>query len=205
MRVSPTEPEPAALAHAADILAGGGLVVFPTDTLYGLAADPRNAGAIARVYRAKGRMPERALPLVAGDLVQVEALSTSLSATTRRLADRFWPGPLTLVVDVVPSVVPDVHGGTGTVAVRVPDQAVARALALGLGFPIVATSANRTGSPATPVADVAASALEREADLLLDSGPTTGGLPSTIVDARTDAPRLIREGAIPFSTVLEAL
>ncbi len=205
LRVSPTSPEPAALARAADVLARGGLVVFPTDTLYGLAADPRNADAVARVYRAKGRMPERALPLVAGDLGQVEALSTRLSASTRRLAGRFWPGPLTLIVDVVPSVVDAVHGGTDTVAVRVPNQAVARALALGLGFPIVATSANRSGSPATPIADIGASALEGEVDLILDSGPTAGGEPSTIVDARADVPRLIREGAIPYSRVLEAL
>jgi L-threonylcarbamoyladenylate synthase len=205
LRVSPADPEREALARAADVLARGGLVVFPTDTLYGLAADPRSAAGVARIYRAKGRVRERALPLVAGNLEQVEALSTGLSALTRRLAGRFWPGPLTLVVDVVPSVVPDVHGGAGTVAVRVPDQAVARALALSLGFPIVATSANRSGSPATSVADVAGSALEGEVDLILDGGPTTGGQPSTIVDARTDAPRLIREGAIPFSTVLEAL
>ena len=205
LRVSPTDPEPGALARAAGVLSRGGLVVFPTDTLYGLAADPRNADGVARVYRAKVRVPQQALPLVAGDLEQVETLSTTLSALTRRLADRFWPGPLSLVVDVVPSVVRDVHGGSGTVAVRVPDQAVARALALGLGFPIVATSANRSGSPATCLADAAASALEGEVDLVLDSGPTPGGEPSTIVDARTDAPRLIREGAIPFSIVLEAL
>jgi L-threonylcarbamoyladenylate synthase len=91
------------------------------------------------------------------------------------------------------------------VAVRVPDQAVARALALRLGFPVVATSANRSGSPASRLAEVAASALEGDVDLVLDGGPTPGGEPSTIVDARGETPTLIRAGAIPFSLVLEAL
>ncbi len=203
--MSPTDPDPGALARAAGILLRGGLVVFPTDTLYGLAADPRHAGGVARVYHAKGRMAAHALPLIAGDLAQVEALATTLPAATRRLAGRFWPGPLTLVVDAAPSIVPGVHGGTGSVAVRVPDQAVARALALQLGFPVVATSANRSGSPARRLAGKVAAALEGDVDLVLDSGPTPGGEPSTIVDARGETPTLIRAGAIPFSLVLEAL
>jgi L-threonylcarbamoyladenylate synthase len=205
VRVSPTDPEPGALARAVDTLLSGGLVVFPTDTLYGLGADPRHAGGVARVYHAKGRMATHALPLIAGDLAQVEALATTLPATTRRLAGRFWPGPLTLIVDAAATVVSRVHGGTGGVAVRVPDQAVARALALQLGFPVVATSANRSGSPASRLAEVAAAALEGGVDLVLDSGPTPGGEPSTIVDARGETPRLIRAGAIPFSLVLEAV
>jgi L-threonylcarbamoyladenylate synthase len=203
--VSPTDPEPGALARAADILLSGGLVVFPTDTLYGVAADPRHAGGVARVYHAKGRSAAQALPLIAGDLAQVEALATTLPAATRRLAGRFWPGPLTLVVDAAPTIVPGVHGGTGSVAVRVPNHAVARALALRLGFPVVATSANRSGSPASCVAEVAAAALDGDVDLVLDSGPTPGGEPSTVVDARGGVPTLIRAGAIPFSLVLEAL
>jgi L-threonylcarbamoyladenylate synthase len=205
VRVSPTDPEPGALARAADILLSGGLVVFPTDTLYGLAADPRHAGGVARVFHAKGRIAEHALPLIAGDLAQVEALAAALSAATRRLAGRFWPGPLTLVVDAAATMVDAVHGGTGSVAVRVPDQAVARALALRLGFPVVATSANRSGSSASRFAPIAAAALEADVDLVLDSGPTPGGEPSTIVDARGETPMLIRAGAIPFSLVLEAL
>jgi len=203
--VSPTDPEPDALARAADILSRGGLVVFPTDTLYGLAADPRHAGAVARVYHAKGRTAGQALPLIAGDLAQVETVATALPAATRRLAERFWPGPLALLVDAAPAIVPAVHGGTGSVAVRVPAQAVARALARRLGFPVVATSANRSGAPASHLAEVAAAAFEGDVDLVLDGGPTPGGEPSTIVDARGAAPTLIRAGAIPFSQILEAL
>jgi L-threonylcarbamoyladenylate synthase len=205
VRVSPTDPEPGVLARAAGILSGGGLVIFPTDTLYGIAADPRHSGGVARVYQAKGRPAGQALPLIAADLAQVELCATSLSAATRLLAGRFWPGPLTLVVEAAHSIVPGVHGETGGVAVRVPNHAVARALARRLGFPVVATSANRSGQPASRLADLACAALEGEVDLVLDCGPTPGGAPSTIVDVRGEAPLLIRAGAIPYSLVLEAL
>ena len=193
--MSPAHPEPDVLARAADILRRGGLVVFPTDTLYGLAADPRNAGAVARVYREKGRGRSRALPLIASDLRQVEAASGGLSPLTRRLAERFWPGPLTLVVEAAPGL-PSRPRRFGDVAVRVPDQAVARGLASCMGFPITSTSANRSGAPAPRTADEAVIAIAGDVDLLLDGGPTPGGEPSTIVDAQGRRPRrLIRAGA----------
>jgi L-threonylcarbamoyladenylate synthase len=209
LAVSPADPEPWALAFAADVLLRGGLVVFPTDTLYGLACDPRNADAVERVYRTKGRLTgqafPRALPLVAASLQQVEAVAVRLSPLTRRLADCFWPGPLTLVVDVGPGIVEAVHAGLGTVAVRVPNHAVARGLAAHAGFPIVSTSANRSQQPATSTVETAIDALGDLIDLALDGGPTVGGAPSTIVDVRTDVPHLLREGAVPFSRVLESL
>jgi L-threonylcarbamoyladenylate synthase len=205
LRVSPTDPEPGVLAHAADVLSRGGLVVFPTDTLYGLAADPRNAVAVERVCRAKGRAPGRALPLIAADLRQVEAAASHLSPLTRRLAGTFWPGPLTLVVDASPEIVVGVHGGACTVAVRVPGHAVARGLASHAGFPVISTSANRSERPAPASVDAAIDALDGAIDLALDGGPTPGGEPSTIVDARGDVPRLLRAGAVPFARVLEAV
>jgi L-threonylcarbamoyladenylate synthase len=205
LTISPTDPEPETLAYAAEILLRGGLVVYPTDTLYGLGADPRRADAVSRVYRAKGRGTAHALPLIAADIQQVEAAATSLSPATRRLAERFWPGPLTLVVDAAPAIDPSVHGGGGTVAVRVPDQAVARGLAARVGFPIVSTSANRSATQAAATADAAVATIGERVDLVLDCGSTVGGEPSTIVDARSGAPRLLRAGAVPFSRVLEAL
>ena len=205
LTVSPTDPQPDALTRAADCLLRGRLVVFPTDTLYGLAADPRNADAVARVYRAKGRGAAYALPLIAADIEQVEAAAVRLSPMTRRLAERFWPGPLTLVVDAAPAVAVLVHGGTGSVAIRVPDHAVARGLAGRLGFAVVSTSANRSGSPAVSTAAAAVAELGDDVDLVLDGGPTAGGDSSTIVDARADHPRLVRAGAVPFPRVLEAL
>jgi L-threonylcarbamoyladenylate synthase len=203
--VSPTDPEPRVLAGAAGVLSHGGLAIFPTDTLYGLAADPRNSAGVARVFRLKGRAAAQALPLVAASLEQVERSLGGVSGHTRRLADCFWPGPLTLIVEAGPEVAMAVLGGEGTVAVRVPNHAVARGLAASLGFPVVSTSANRAGQAAPATAEDAIAALGDEVDIVLDAGPVAGGEPSTIVDARGDEIRLIRAGAIPFSRVLEAL
>lgn len=203
--ISPDDPEADLVADAATVLARGGLVAYPTDTLYGLGADPRNADAVARVYVAKGRGTGAALPLIAADLGQVESGAGACTAATRRLASRFWPGPLALVVDASPRLAAAVHGGSGTVAVRVPGHAVARALARALGSPVTATSANRSGHPAPADAAGVLAALGEDVDLVLDAGATRGGQPSTIVDARGERPRLVREGAIPFAHVLEAL
>ena len=203
--VSPTDPEPRVLAGAAGVLSHGGLAIFPTDTLYGLAADPRNSAGVARVFRLKGRGAAQALPLVAASLEQVERSLGGVSGHTRRLADCFWPGPLTLIVEAGAEVAMAVLGGEGTVAVRVPNRAVGRGLGAGLGFPVVSTSANRTGQAAPATAEDAIAALGDEVDIVLDAGPVAGGEPSTIVDARGDEIRLIRAGAIPFSRVLEAL
>ena len=203
LRISPTNPEPSVLARAAATLQAGGLVVFPTDTFYGLAADPRHAGAVERVFQAKGRSSTVALPLIAADVEQAVAASTGLSGLTLRLAVAFWPGALTLVVDAAPVILSAVHGGTNTIAIRVPDHPVARQLASANGFPIVSTSANRSGEPAVSDADAAVAAIGDLVDLVLDGGATPGEAPSTIVDARAQVPLLLRAGAVPFSRVLE--
>jgi len=203
--VSPIDPEPRVLAGAAGVLSRGGLAIFPTDTLYGLAADPRNPAGIERIFRLKGRAAAQALPLVAASLEQVERTLGGVSGHTRRLAERFWPGPLTLIVEAGPEVAMAALGEEGTVAVRVPAHDVARGLAASLGFPVVSTSANRTGQSAPATAEDAIAALGGEVDIVLDAGPVVGGAPSTIVDARRNEIRLVRAGAIPFSRVLEAL
>ena len=205
LTVSPTDPEPRVLAGAAHVLSHGGLVIFPTDTLYGLAADPRDPAAIDRVFLLKGRAAGQALPLIAADLDQIERSLGDISEATRQLARHFWPGPLTLIVGAGPHVAAAALGDAGTVAVRVPAHAVARGLSGSLGFPVVATSANRSGSPAPATADAAVEALGGGVDVVLDAGPVAGGAASTIVDARGDDVRLLRAGAIPFSRVLEAL
>lgn len=206
--VSPSDPDPGVLARAAEVLREGGVIVFPTDTLYGLAADPRNPAAVATVFRVKGRAQEEPLPLVAANLEQAERQAAEFSRLGRRLAARFWPGPLTLVMPARASLAPGVSAGTGTVAVRVPDHAVARRLAGLAGFPLTATSANRSGFPPAATAAEAAVGLEVGEDGLmgvLDAGVTPGGPPSTIVDACGDEPRLIRAGAIAWERVLAAL
>jgi L-threonylcarbamoyladenylate synthase len=184
-------------------LARGGIVAFPTDTFYGLAVDPTSAQAVAALFELKGRQADAAIPLVAGSREQVEAWC-GLTAISVRLADHFWPGPLSLVCEAPAAVVPAVHGGLGTVAIRIPDHSIARALALAWGRPLTATSANRSGEP--PVRRAEDLRLPAAPDvLILDGGETAGGAPSTIVDARGASPVLLRQGAIAWDRVLHSL
>jgi len=193
---------PGDLAAAAEWLRQGGVVAYPTDTLYGLAVDPSSARAVAALFELKGRDERSALPLIAGSVAQVEAFCGPMSEAARRLVAAFWPGPLALVCPAPASVTPAVHAGSGTVAIRVPDHAVARALADAFGTPITATSANRSGGPAASRAQ--AIDLPHDRIFVIDGGDTPGGPPSTIVDARDDGLRLVREGAIAWNRVLES-
>jgi L-threonylcarbamoyladenylate synthase len=203
--VDPLAPDPGVVSRAARAILAGGVVAYPTDTLYGLAADPRNSLAIARLFAVKERAGDQPIPLIAADLSQVEREAGRLGDLARRLANRFWPGPLTLIVEASPRISPLIHGATGTVAVRVPDHAVARMLAALCKCPITSTSANLSGEPAPEAADRIAPILRERIDVLLDAGATRGGLPSTVVNATGDVPVLVREGVVPWGCVLECL
>jgi L-threonylcarbamoyladenylate synthase len=192
------------LERAIEALRRGGVVAYPTDTLYGLAVDPRREDAVEELFRVKGRPAGMAIPLIAMDLEQAMTAG-HFGAPERRLADAFWPGPLSIVVPAAPGICRQVQGEGATVAIRVPAHALSRALAAGLGFPITATSANLSGQPPTALpADVAVALGDRIA-LLLDDGPAPGGAPSTIVRLEGDVPRLVREGAIAWERVLRSL
>jgi L-threonylcarbamoyladenylate synthase len=190
------------LAPAVEAIRRGQVVAFPTDTLYGLAADPRDEGAVGAVLAVKGRGQDRTVALVASSLEQAERVVV-LAGQARLLAARFWPGPLTLVVPARASVAPGAQS-SGRAGIRVPDHPVARALAEACGHPLTATSANRSGEPAAADPDAVAASLPGIA-VLVDAGTTAGGPPSTVVDATTDPARLLREGALPWSRVLEFL
>ena len=194
-------PQRDAIEEAATWIRNGGIVAVPTDTLYGLAADPFRADAVARVFAVKGRAAERALPLIAADAAQIGRHLGPLSPMGARLAERFWPGPLTILVAAPPALAHDVSGGTGTVGVRVPADAVVRAIAAASGRPITATSANISGEPPTSDPEEVERVLGNHIDLLIDTGRTPGGVPSTIVDVTGTEPRLIRAGAIPWEEV----
>lgn len=199
--VDPVRPDPTALAHAVAMLRKGGVVAIPTDTLYGLAADPWNPAAVAKIFRIKGRPDDRALPLVASDVTQVEEWIGAMNSVARRLAQQFWPGPLTLVMRAPDTIAPEVTAGGQTVGVRVPAHAVTRALCAAFERPVTATSANISGQAATDDPEKVASALASGLDLLLESGTTPGGPPSTIVDLTHGEIRLIREGAVLWKDV----
>lgn len=202
-RVLPEAPDPRAIREAAALIRGGLVVAYPTDTLYGLAVDPRNAAAVQRLYELKGRPESSALTLIAADLAQVRA-AAELTVDAERLAAHWWPGPLTIVMHARPSLTRAALAGGATVGIRVPAHAVAVALARETGFAITATSANRSGEPPATVADEVATAVPC-VDAILDSGPVRGGAPSTLVDASKVPIVLVRQGVVPWSKVLESL
>lgn len=196
--------DPALIERACTVLRQGGVVAFPTDTFYGLAADPRVPAAVARLFAVKGRPQGQAVPLIAADLAQAQA-AADLNDVARRLASAFWPGPLSLVLPARAVICAEACAADGTVAVRVPACDAARGLAQAFGSCITATSANHSGeAPATSAREVAAT-FSQLVELVIDGGDTPGGAPSTLVDVRSDEPRLVRAGVIPWERVLRSL
>jgi L-threonylcarbamoyladenylate synthase len=193
----------AAVRAAVDAMRRGLVVAYPTDTLYGLAVDPANHEAVTRLFALKGRALGHAVPLIAADAAQVRACAR-LTPLAERLALAFWPGPLTLVLEATSGIDDRVLGNGGTVAIRVPDHMVARALAAAAEGPVTSTSANPSGQPPTADPDEVARSLPA-VDVLIDGGMAPGGAPSTIVDATGNRPVLIRSGAIAWERVLEFL
>lgn len=187
------------LESALAVLRSGGIVAYPTETFYGVGGDARRADAARAVFALKGRAGSEPLPLVLPDAGWLEHVAVELTDLARRLAAAFWPGPLTVVVRAASWVPAEVHGGTGSVGVRVSPHPVAAALARGLGAPLVATSANRSGQPPARRADEVRAVFP---DLVVvDGGQTPGGAPSTVVDATGRAPVLLRPGAIPWQQI----
>ena len=186
---------------AVTLLKNGGVVAYPTDTLYGLGADFSSPKAVQRVLDIKGRASEMGLPLLLAGADALELVAAAISDAVLALARRFWPGALTLVVPRS-SVVPDlVTGGRDTVAVRGPDHPVPVALARGLGRPITGTSANLAGQPPALTAEDVRSGLGESVDLIIDGGPAQLGTQSTIVDATGPVLKLVRPGAISLSDI----
>jgi L-threonylcarbamoyladenylate synthase len=201
--VDAVDPDPAAIALAVEALRAGGVVAYPTDTLYGLAVDPRDSRAVERLFTLKGRDARVAVPLVAADLGQAMQAG-ELGPREQRLADALWPGPLSIVVPAQRCIARSALGGGRTIALRVPAHAVARRLAAQSGFCVTATSANASGQPPAAAADEVAIALP-DVDLLLDGGAAPGGAPSTIIVFDRDGPVLLRAGAIPWDRVIKSL
>jgi L-threonylcarbamoyladenylate synthase len=194
---------PVALRHAVDILNHGGLVVFPTDTVYGLAALPYQSEFVERLYVVKGRNSARAIALLISDPGELAQVSNGPSATAMRLAERFWPGPLTLIVTRNPSL-PDVLSPQPTIGVRIPDHPVALEL-LRMTGPLAVTSANLSGQDNTNTAQEALGQLRGRVDLVIDGGRTPGGIPSTVVDCTGSEPVILREGPISDREIRKVL
>ncbi len=187
--------------EAAAVLRRGGIVVYPTETLYGLGARADAASALRRLAQAKLRPEGKPLPLLAADRAQVLQVAR-LEGPAARVAERFWPGPLTLVLPGVPDLDEAVTAGTGTVGIRIPGSPVARALADRAGFALVATSANPAGGPPPARVSDLDPALVAQVDAVLDGGPTPGGLASTVVRIEGTAVRVFREGPVTAAEIL---
>ncbi len=203
--VDPEAPQRDAIEEAAHWILLGEIVALPTDTLYGLAVDPFNAAAVARLFAAKGRQEDRGIPLIAADRAQIEQHIGALVGPAAQLAERFWPGPLTLQLSAPRALAAAVSAGTGQVGVRVPADRCASAICAAVGRPITATSANVSGAPAPTRPDDVEQALGDRVTLLFDAGPSRGGAPSTIVDLHAEEPTLVRAGAVSWDDIQACL
>ena len=190
---------------AVDALRRGEIVAYPTETLYGLAVDPRQPDAVARLRRVKGREARLGLPLIAGSLTQVESDLGPLPRLGRRLAETFWPGPLTLIFVPTANLDAGITAADMSVAVRVPGAEPARRLALACGHPITATSANPAGKRPAATGDEVESLFGPVISLILEQAGALQGAPSTIVDIRGDVPVLVRAGIVSWDRVLQSV
>jgi L-threonylcarbamoyladenylate synthase len=184
------------VAKGIDILRKDGVIVFPTDTLYGLGCDAFSRGAVARIIGIKGRPYDKGLPLLLASAEDAEGLALDFSPLAKKLAQAFWPGALTLVLRASRQVLPEVTGDRSTVALRVPDHPVPRALVRGVGRAIIGTSANLRGEMPSTTAREAESAVGGTVDYVLDGGPADNGAPSTVVDLSGECPVLLRQGVL---------
>jgi L-threonylcarbamoyladenylate synthase len=198
-------PAATGVAEAAAVLRAGGLVAFPTETVYGLGANALDARAAARVFEAKARPAFDPLITHLADAAALGDLVGPVPPAVAALAGRFWPGPLTLLVARPAAIPPIVTSGLDTMAVRVPDHPVARAVIAGAGVPVAAPSANRFGQLSPTRAGHVVAGLGAAVDLVLDGGPTRCGIESTIVDARSGRPVVLRLGALPLEALVEVV
>jgi L-threonylcarbamoyladenylate synthase len=195
---------PVDVEEAVNVLKNGGVIAMPTDTLYALSASARDASAVRRVYEIKVREQGKPLPLFVSGIGMAEELGL-MNDAARRLAGRYWPGALTIVVAKQPEFESEALAGGSTVAIRQPDNPYGQAILEGLGQPLTATSANRSGGADPVSADEVRRQLEGEIDLVIDTGPCAVGVSSTIVDCSGPEIRILRQGAISAEAIEAAL
>ncbi|HEX9477478.1 MAG TPA: L-threonylcarbamoyladenylate synthase [Methylomirabilota bacterium] len=194
--VDPEQPDVRSIAAAAAVVEAGGLVAFPTESFYGLGADALDSDAVARVFEVKGRPEHKALLVLVDSIEMAVGLAARVSDGARALMARYWPGPLTLVLEAADRVPAGLTGGGSTIGVRMPGHAVARALVRSAGRPITAPSANPSEAPPALTAAAVRDYFEGRVELILDGGPTVGGAGSTVADCTVWPPRILRQGPV---------
>jgi L-threonylcarbamoyladenylate synthase len=203
--VDPRRPDPAVIETAAGVLRRGGVVVFPTRCLYGLAADALNAAAVARVFELKRRPADNPLLVLVQDRSRVAPLVRRVAPAADLLMRHFWPGLVTVVFAAREGLPPNLTAGTGKIGIRVPSHPVAAALVRAFGGPLTGTSANISGQPGCARVEQLAPELAAGLDAVLDAGPLCGGPGSTVVDTTGEVPRVLRAGSVSAHAVLRLL
>ena len=194
-----------AVEETQSVLKAGGVIAFPTDTFYGLGADPFNPDALSKIFRIKQRPADKPLLVLIHSKNQVEQLTEQVTPLAKSLMINFWPGPLTLLFKAAPDLPSELTAGTGKVGIRLPAHLFTLQLLEALECPLTAPSANISGQNEPKAPWKIANTLAEELDLLVDGGPAPGGKPSTILDTTTNPPTLIREGAVPRSDLESVL
>lgn len=203
--VDKEQPDKTIMEKAAKILMQGGLVAFPTETVYGLGANGLDSEAVSKIYQAKGRPSDNPLILHIASQQDLIPLVKEISPNAQRLMDAYWPGPLTVVLKRSDMVPDNVAGGLDTVAIRLPDCIVAQELIRQTGMPIAAPSANTSGRPSPTTAEAVLADLNGRIDAIIDAGSCEIGLESTVVDCTTPIPTLLRPGGITLEMLLATL
>ncbi|HEX6481980.1 MAG TPA: L-threonylcarbamoyladenylate synthase [Ktedonobacteraceae bacterium] len=205
IKIDPVHPEPSIIEHAATLLRSGKVVVFPTETVYGLGADAFQPPALERIFAAKGRPFSDPLIVHVANEASLELLTTSIPEQAKRLAQTFWPGPLTMILPRGPQVPRLVTAGLDTVAVRMPDHPVALALIRTTGSPVAAPSANRFMHVSPTTAEHALADLNGRVPLILDGGSSQVGVESTVLDLCSKVPRILRPGGVSLEALRSVL
>lgn len=203
--IDPVSPDLSIIRKAADLIRAGGLAAFPTRSLYGIGADIYQPDPLATVFHAKGRTADKPISVLIRSESQLSDLVVDVPEPAFRLMKRFWPGRVTIVFAVHPSVPSPLTGNTGKIGIRLPEHPVAVALLNALDHPITGTSANLSGQPGcSQIADLALEVMTEMA-IILDAGPLTGGIGSTVVDVATSPPAVLREGGVSYAEIRDCI
>ena len=195
-KIDPEHPDILVIREAARIIQAGGMVVFPTRTIYGLGVDANNPSAINRLFQVKGRNPEKPVSVLIKSQGTLTSLTAAIPPAAIPLMHRFWPGRITLVFRANPGVSPLLSAGTGKIGIRIPDHPVAVNLVAVLDHPLTGTSANYSGNPGVSRIEDLPRHFLNQMDLVIDAGPLSGGIGSTVIDVTVDPPMVLREGTV---------
>lgn len=205
IRIDPFSPSPSVVGRIIDILKHGKVIAYPTETFYGLGADACNPAAVDRIFDIKGRDQKNPIPLIIGNLEMLQGLVLEIPPNARKLIEKFWPGPLTLVFSAAPLVNRALTGGSGKIGIRLSSNPLARKLSEGISGPLTATSANLSGAGECVSAAQVVLGLNDRISTVVDGGETPGGKGSTVIDITVDPPKIFREGVVSATAIEDTL